>query len=1218
MTGNDHDKPTSKHKQARSPSPAVKSTAVVKYTAVQSPVGYAKLQCNTDLNLPPSNWLSSNIDSYGLKQILSHSTGFSSFRMAHMFPDVVGEVDVVAGAECIKTLLKLPYHPNGTVSMMVHRVENTLLLDEFDIYQYLMKSDWSWMKNFFYENILKTLNEKDKMLDIKSSGSYALTLMSKFLYHSLIAAPPCKQQEMKGWEQARDVSLGGPCLPEPDIRQNIPDPQYKDHTYNRNVLWTFEDIQMLIGSDMPIFGGADRPCVSLRLRDASEPINVLTGIDYWLDNLMCNVPEVIMCYHLDGIVQKYEPIKTEDLPHLEGSKFSPKVIRNVAQNILSFLKSNATKSGHTYWLFKGANDDVVKLYDLTSLCGGMGCNNGTENPFTVPVAMLLYRVARNMRMTNRTKHVKVLLENSIKLLPVERHPQIVASSHYMLADMYVPATTNPASPDFRDLSSEESDCEDEEQDQFEGEEKVDPETAPPMEEEPHGPPTIETEEKGQLALMMQGLALQNIGEVSSENDKSERLADSRSSTSLGTSPPDRCGKAMQHVLQGLLALHHVTLEKCEEEEREKAAKQKLRDEQNPKMANPYEPIKMSYEPLKKSNESCNMANPDIPIPLPESNTKSRRKRKADKRNKEKVASNKMNYAASLDNHSKMRDNRNLLMMRDKTLPTWQEPNRDDDFSWKMHLKTLLYEKLCLALATLSEYSYSNEQYGFSLKYILGAYKCQKLLSKMFFRSKVVEESCLLGRAGDNYFQFAKQWSRFDTVYRMQFEVEHETDKLLREEINTDLLEEFDGFSEEALDFNIKLPTSQVESMLMSCSKYKQAIELSPDDQKNELLRRVGSVKNELGVKYMHEAQEVFTKYYNRSQSGDETPTGKSDYLSIFEALSKKSHACLMEATKIFEEVQDKPNLALLVCNVGRYIRFKAHCNVQNFRIWSVEQRRLYVQATDYYASALNILARRDACPDVWDLVCWELSGTLYNKACLMQDNPPPTEKAAVEVADALKDALKHCILTPGPRQYLYQFRAAMIYHRLGSLYHKQYRECLEEGTRKKTLCSLTRSHYSQAVQLLAALEDASMCLTVQLEHVALMERQASDSPNLKLKSLQDALNLLRHCEPVIKLLITKEQDTADSTDHISDATESDFNLLTLFEERLQFVLKNLIAHCRVRTNSEYEKLGVMYKEQYGSMLRKRKYEGTEVKEFAVRLADVLKVISDIAIKHGHD
>ena len=34
-----------------------------------------------------------------------------------------------------------------------------------------------------------------------------------------------------------------------------------------------------------------------------KPITVLTGLDYWLDNLMCNVPELAMCYHVDGIVQ---------------------------------------------------------------------------------------------------------------------------------------------------------------------------------------------------------------------------------------------------------------------------------------------------------------------------------------------------------------------------------------------------------------------------------------------------------------------------------------------------------------------------------------------------------------------------------------------------------------------------------------------------------------------------------------------------------------------------------------------------------------------------------------------------------------------------------------------------------------------------------------------------------------------------------------------------
>ena len=44
-------------------------------------------------------------------------------------------------------------------------------------------------------------------------------------------------------------------------------------------------------------------CYVCTCSDMSKPINVLTGIDYWLDNLMCNVPELAMCYHDNGIVQ---------------------------------------------------------------------------------------------------------------------------------------------------------------------------------------------------------------------------------------------------------------------------------------------------------------------------------------------------------------------------------------------------------------------------------------------------------------------------------------------------------------------------------------------------------------------------------------------------------------------------------------------------------------------------------------------------------------------------------------------------------------------------------------------------------------------------------------------------------------------------------------------------------------------------------------------------
>lgn len=374
-----------------------------------------------------------------------------------MFPDCVGEVDVVSDAENIKTLLKLPYS-NGPVSMMVHRIENTLLIDDFDIHKHLLRTaetEWKWLRKFFCEHIQQNFNDKDIELYCRSKTRTALqqrSLMSKFLYRSLVQG----QTEVCLTEEQKPLPLSGPELPEPKVEEESPEPTR--HKYVRNVVWTFEDIQMLIGTDMPIFGGSTHPCISLRLRDMTKPINVLTGIDYWLDNLMSNVPEVVMCYHLNGIVQKYEFVKTEDLPQMEDSKFSPKLIRDIAQNILSFLKSNATKEGHTYWLFKGRNDDVVKLYDLTSLCEGDVRFESGLNPFTVPVAMLLYRVARNMKHSDKIHDgtIRMLLKKCVELLNKERYPQIVTSSHYMLADLYVPAQTNPNEPVFNDIGSEDN------------------------------------------------------------------------------------------------------------------------------------------------------------------------------------------------------------------------------------------------------------------------------------------------------------------------------------------------------------------------------------------------------------------------------------------------------------------------------------------------------------------------------------------------------------------------------------------------------------------------------------------------------------------------------------------------------------------------------------------------------------------------------------------
>lgn len=90
-------------------------------------------------------------------------------------------------------------------------------------------------------------------------------------------------------------------------------------------------------------------------------------------------------------------------------------------------------------MFLGKDDDIVKLYDLTSLCleGQMNVEGKEEetpaqdsgNPFTVPVAMLFYRVAKNMRASEdankKIASIRALLKNSLTLLDKEKYPKVL-------------------------------------------------------------------------------------------------------------------------------------------------------------------------------------------------------------------------------------------------------------------------------------------------------------------------------------------------------------------------------------------------------------------------------------------------------------------------------------------------------------------------------------------------------------------------------------------------------------------------------------------------------------------------------------------------------------------------------------------------------------------------------------------------------------------------
>lgn len=552
----------------------------------------------------------------------------------------------------------------------------------------------------------------------------------------------------------------------------------------RNILWTFEDIHMLVGSNMPIFGGGRYPAVSLRLRDNNKPINVLTGIDYWLDNLICNVPELVMCFHVNGIVQKYEMIKTEEIPNLENSNFSTKVIKDIAQNILSFLKSNCTKEGHTYWLFKASGSDIVKLYDLTTLCEET--EDKYQNPFTMPVAILLYKVACNMMMkkNQNKKHygtIRTLLLNCVKLLDKSRHPQIIASANYMLSELF--QLDEPKKEESSDSPLNEN------SDESYSEEEEEEEMADSDENGSYGTSSDPADDNKAVAI------IKSVGELSVP-EKYKSIHQIRPSCAFPVchDTEERCRLVLSYVLEGL-----------------KSVDSSIKKESDLPAADPSTPI-----PLKYEDESTRGG--------PEGLEKQ--------------------MALFLDKMGSLQKG-NCSGQSGMTPGSWQH---------KMKLQLIL--KSSKAYYILSDAAMSLQKYGRALRYIKLALQshdtycclCTNMLSEvLLFLSQY------LTLCGDIQLMLAQNANN-RAAHLEEFNYQTKEDQEILHSLHRE--SSCQGFA-----WATDLSTDLESQLSVSCKCYEAANEiLQFSDLKSQnpehyvqVLKRMGNIRNEIGVFYMNQA-----------------------------------------------------------------------------------------------------------------------------------------------------------------------------------------------------------------------------------------------------------------------------------------------------------------------------------------------------------------------------
>ena len=676
---------------------------------------------------------------------------------------------------------------------------------------------------------------------------------------------------------------------------------------------------------------------------------------------------------------------------MSGKKlFSPNVIRNIAQNILSFLKSKATKAGHTYWLFKGKHDDVVKLYDLTNLCADY--MEDDSNPFAIPVAMLLYRLAKNMRDANQSKHssainnrVHKLLTNCLSLLDPKKHSQIVSSANYLLSDVYVP---NDIDPTLLPLKYSDNTEDDEDFDDFDSSDSSDESNCPTLEVNELRSPHFYKKEK-------QSKEKQSSGEFDDQNSLDWKT---------------RCERALKHIIEGLNSLYEYSFQKSEE------ILYSTSTEEPQKMANPREPIPLNYSSINmKSVDPNNSSINGNELTQIKCHEVPHWKTCLEVCLLQKGAQ-VFCILAELAN-SRAECLKALKFIRMGVLCYQSALNLIENSSqtnyYKEPIACLL--ALCgdihikiLSTSTIKSEDESNDSND------LFCYQMIEVLGKLY-ETEIKEEfrwayNPVISSEKDIEQRLKLCYRCYEEALYQLNDIKHNNRVNTENALHERLLKRLGYICNELANHYMNESLKQFNQKLNSSSTE----EISMDE--NEV-NRLDSLTKKSSA-YFDEAIDLFKK------------VGDRENLSLM--LSNMGRL-MRTCAHIFA-----PN-------------FK---QINRSKEFSSKEKHFYLKAIECYNSALNHLEPNGQTlyPNVWHNINWELCTTYYTIGCLMQEFAP-LSTSAFEVIE--EEIGKYFTLALGlcesgqkldtSRHVLYQYRSATISHRLGSLYHNSYRNmvCIE-------------------------------------------------------------------------------------------------------------------------------------------------------------------------------
>ncbi|KAJ9453338.1 hypothetical protein DIPPA_05461 [Diplonema papillatum] len=409
---------------------------------------FVEVGVGTDLTMPPNNWLNEDArvhKAYNPGAITTPSREFKTSALtiaagnitAHNEAEEDGGIDIIAPAENLRKLFIAPFEDNPqSLSLTVHKLGQSLVIES-------PTEDVSDPRRMMSKLLYYSILAEDQQIAKKPKADEAAD----------VASPQSKASDHS------DSTTGTDSRPLAEIAEKgLPISEHPPSTFYRNLKWHFQDLQILLGSDQLVMQQENGSEVALKLQDVEQPITRTDALEYWLDNVMNNVPQVAICYHRDGVTQGYQLINTQDIPTFrKEASFEPHIVQEYAGNVLHWLKENCTREAGSYILLREGRNRL-QLYDISAMYENLdnqdkqasrseaGTSSSrqlaisdaasakkTARPFAYPVAMLCLRMGGCIAHTEQADKAVTLLNKALDLLPPDTEPVVKAQAHAYLA-----------------------------------------------------------------------------------------------------------------------------------------------------------------------------------------------------------------------------------------------------------------------------------------------------------------------------------------------------------------------------------------------------------------------------------------------------------------------------------------------------------------------------------------------------------------------------------------------------------------------------------------------------------------------------------------------------------------------------------------------------------------------------------------------------------------